>query len=151
MSMNMNRSNALSVVRLPVLAILSRPAGLSAAGVRQRRRIISKWRFVTMANRHRVVLAGVEKMQKAEQQVYSGPKMLPIVTCEGQPLFMDLRLAEFRPVQGPFESIPFGSVFGKELCIQLGIRTCKSCKMSLIVSKAVEEHALRCPSCFNRL
>ena len=74
-----------------------------------------------------------------------------MVRVEGQLLFVDLRLGEFRPVQGPFESIPFNSVFGKELCAQSGIRTCKSCKMSVIVSKAVEDNSLRCPSCFSRL
>jgi len=74
-----------------------------------------------------------------------------MVRVEGQLLFVDLRLGEFRPVQGPFESIPFNSVFGKELCAQSGIRTCKRWKMSFIICRAVQEDTLRCPNCFNRL
>lgn len=149
--MNLSRSNALSAIGLQASVTLKRLAGLSAGNVRQRRRSIPKWRFVTMANRHRVVLAGVEKMQKEKQQACSGPRMLPIVTYEGQPLFVDLRLGEFRPVQGLFESIPFHTVFGIELCTQLGIRTCKSCKTSFMISSVVEDNPLRCPNCFNRL
>ena len=90
-------------------------------------------------------------MQEEKQQVCSGPKMLPIVTYENEPLFVDLRLAEFRFVRDRFESISFRTIFGKELCALLGIRTCKSCKTSLMISVAIEENPLRCPSCFNQL
>ena len=90
-------------------------------------------------------------MQKATQAYHSGPHTLPIVRYEDKLLFADLRLAEFRPVQGFFEPIPFDSVFGTLLCEQAGIHTCKHCNTNLILSAAIERSSLRCPHCFNKL
>ena len=90
-------------------------------------------------------------MQKAKQEYQGGCRALPIVMYEGNPLFVDLRLDEFRLVQRPFESIPFGSVFGRDLCGMSGIHTCKSCNTSIMLSRNTEEQQVRCPNCFNRL
>ena len=90
-------------------------------------------------------------MQKATQTFHSGPHTLPIVRYEDKLLYADLRLAEFRSVQGKLVSIPFDSYFGKLLCEQAGIQTCKHYDTSLILSAAIERSSLRCPSCFNRL
>ena len=90
-------------------------------------------------------------MQEATQEYHSGSHTLPIVRYEDKLLFADLRLAEFRPVQGLFEPIPFDSVFGKLLCIQSGIQTCKHCNTSLMLSAAIEPSSLRCPNCFSQL
>ncbi len=43
------------------------------------------------------------------------PKRLSTVTHNGEKYFIDWRLQEFRPVDRPFESIPFDSALGREM------------------------------------
>jgi hypothetical protein len=43
------------------------------------------------------------------------PKRLPTVRHNGEKYFIDWRLQEFRPVDRPFESIPFDSELGREI------------------------------------
>ena len=73
-----------------------------------------------------------------------------MVLFKGKQYFADLRLNEFRPVQG-FESIPFNSKEGLSMCSSTGVVTCKSCGMSVIISTVFEQQPLRCMQCFNLL
>jgi len=149
--MNLSRWNVLSAIASRVPVILRRPAGLCAANVRRN----SSRSFLMAVRSHSEPplewFAKVVTMQKTTQAYHSGPHTLPIVRYEDKLLFADLRLAEFRPVQGFFEPIPFKTLFGKELCEQAGIQTCKHCSMNFIISVAVERDSLRCPSCFSPL
>ena len=43
------------------------------------------------------------------------PKRLPTVRHNGEQYFIDWRLQEFRPVNRPFESIPFDSELGRKI------------------------------------
>jgi hypothetical protein len=81
----------------------------------------------------------------------AGPRALPVIPYKGRQYFTDLRLNEFRPVQGFLESIPFNGEEGRVMCMDTGVVICKSCGMSVIISKAFESQQLRCMQCFNRL
>jgi len=78
------------------------------------------------------------------------PRALPVILYKGEQYFADLRLNEFRPVQGLLASIPFDGEEGGIMCRNTGVITCKSCGMSVIISKAYEEELLRCMLCFSR-
>lgn len=88
------------------------------------------------------------KMEKERNGNETSLQALPVVLCKGERYLADLRLNEFRPVQG-FESIPFGNEKGRIICKDTGVVTCKSCGMSVIISKAYEEKELRCMHCFS--
>lgn len=92
-----------------------------------------------------------EKMEKTTNIPQIGPRPLPVVLFKGWQYFADLRLNEFRPVQGLLKSIPFDSEEGRIMCRNTGIVTCKSCGMSFLISMAYEEEQLRCMRCFNLL
>ena len=83
----------------------------------------------------------MERMKNINE---TGPRALPVVLHKGVQYFADLRLNEFRPVQGLLESIPFDGEEGRIICRDTGVVICKSCKMSAIISKAFEEKQLRC-------
>ncbi|MFH1614285.1 MAG: hypothetical protein ABIG61_04270 [Planctomycetota bacterium] len=88
-------------------------------------------------------------MKKGKNVNETSPRALPVVLFKGEQYFADLRLNEFRPVRG-FESIPFDSEEGLIMSSNTGVVTCKSCKMSAIISKAYEGKELRCMNCFSR-
>lgn len=44
------------------------------------------------------------------------PRRLQTIKHKGKEYFVDWRLKEFRPVNRPFESIPFDSESGKKIC-----------------------------------
>ena len=90
-------------------------------------------------------------MEKAEQVVFSGPLALPIVRYEETSYFADLRLAEFRPVDGPLESIAFDSDKGRLICSRNGIIKCPGCGMSVIIGRPADIEKLRCVRCFDLL
>ena len=89
-------------------------------------------------------------MGKTKNVPRISPRALPVVLFKGKQYFADLRLNEFRPVQG-FQSIPFNSKEGLSMCSSTGIVTCKSCRMSVLISMAYEREPLRCMRCFNLL
>ena len=88
-------------------------------------------------------------MGKEKNVNETSPRALPVVLFKGEQYFTDLRLNEFRPVRG-FESIPFDSEEGVIMSRDTGIVTCKSCRMSAIISKTYEGKELRCMQCFSR-
>ena len=88
-------------------------------------------------------------MEKTKSIPQIGPRPLPVVLFKGEQYFADLRLNEFRPVQGLLESIPFDGEEGRIMCRNTGIVTCKSCNMSVLISMAHEEEPLRCMRCFS--
>jgi hypothetical protein len=88
-------------------------------------------------------------MEKVKNVNETSPRALPVVLFKGEQYFVDLRLNEFRPIQG-FKSIPFDSEKGVIMSRDTCIVTCKSCKMSAIISKAYEGKELRCMKCFSR-
>ena len=90
-------------------------------------------------------------MEKMTNIPRLGYRALPIVLFNGKQYFADLRLNEFRPVQGLLESIPFDGKKGRIMCSSAGVVTCKSCRMSVLISMAYEEEPLRCMRCFNLL
>ena len=87
-------------------------------------------------------------MEKEKDRCEIGPRALPVVLFKGEQYFADLRLNEFRPVRG-FESIPFDSAEGLIMSRNTSIVSCKSCRMSAIISKAYEGKELRCMHCFS--
>ena len=89
----------------------------------------------------------MERMKNVNE---ASPWALPVVLYKGEQYFADLRLNEFRPVQGLLASIPFDGEEGRIMCRNTGVITCKSCGMSAIISKAYEEELLRCMLCFSR-
>lgn len=90
-------------------------------------------------------------MEKAEQLFFAGPLALPIVRYESASYFADLRLAEFRAVDGPLESIVFDSDKGRLICRANGIIKCPGCGMSVIVGRENDIEKLRCVRCFDLL
>jgi len=92
-----------------------------------------------------------EKMKKTTNIPQISPRALPVVIFRGKQYFADLKLNEFRPVQELLESIPFDGEEGRIMCRNTGIVTCKSCRMSFLISMAYEEEILRCMRCFNLL
>lgn len=88
-------------------------------------------------------------MERIKNVNETSPRALPVVLYDGKQYFADLRLNEFRPVQGLLESIPFDSEEGRIMCRDTGVVICKSCSMSVIISKAYEEEPLRCMRCFS--
>lgn len=79
----------------------------------------------------------------------TGPRVLPVILYNGKPFYADLRLNEFRPVKA-FESIPFESEQGRQMCCNTGVVICQSCGMSVIISKFYEDKPLHCMQCFGR-
>ena len=90
-------------------------------------------------------------MEKSKNVNETGPRVLPIVLHKGEQYFTDLRLNEFRPIQGLLESIPFDGEEGRIICRNTGVVTCESCGMSTIISKTYEKEELRCMQCFSRI
>jgi len=90
-------------------------------------------------------------MTTNQNKSFTGPGVLPLVLYEGKQFYADLRLREFRPVKGLLDSISFDSKEGKAMCTQAGVVSCKSCKMSVIVSRAYQQQELRCMQCFSRI
>ena len=90
-------------------------------------------------------------MTKTEQLVFNSPLALPIVRYEQMSYFADLRLAEFRPVEGPLESIAFDSDKGRLICVANGIIQCPGCGTSVIIGRPDDIEKLRCVRCFNLL
>ena len=43
------------------------------------------------------------------------PTKLPTIKSKGTTYYIDMRLKEFRPVDRPFESVPFDSDLGREI------------------------------------
>jgi len=151
MSMNTNKWNARNATVSRRSATLKIPAGLCAANVHRNNSSSFSMAVRSHSEPPLEWFAKVVIMQKATQTCHSGPHTLPIVRHEDRWLFADLRLSEFRPVQGELLSIPFDSAFGKLLCEQAGIQTCTHCGINLILSAAIDRSSLRCPNCFNRL
>jgi len=89
-------------------------------------------------------------MKKTTKAPRISPRALPLVFFEGKQYFVDLKLSEFRPVQG-LQSIPFNSKEGRTMCSSTGVVACKSCGMAAFISMAYEEEPLRCMRCFNLL
>jgi len=90
-------------------------------------------------------------MEKAEQQIFSGPRALPMVRYGTVSYFADLRLREFRDVKNFSNSVKFDSEKGRQICIQTGVVSCPCCGMSAIVSMAFENKMLRCMQCFSKI
>ncbi len=88
-------------------------------------------------------------MKKTKEVKQAGLRALPVVLYEGRQYFIDLRLNEFRPVEG-FESIAFNSKQGKVMCKDTGVFICISCGMSVVISRAYEDKPLHCMQCFGR-
>ena len=88
-------------------------------------------------------------MGKEKNVDETSPRALPIVLFKDEQYFTDLRLNEFRPIRG-FESIPFDSTEGVIMSSNIGVVTCKSCGMSVIIPRSYEEKELRCMDCFSR-
>ena len=90
-------------------------------------------------------------MVKPKEEVFDGPLALPIVRFENLSYFADLRLGEFRPVDGPLESIALGSDKGRRICSCNGIIQCPNCGTSIIIGRPDDIEKLRCVRCFNLL
>lgn len=85
------------------------------------------------------------------EQVFAGPLALPIVRYKTGSYFADLRLSEFRPVNGPLEPIDFDSEMGRRICARNGIIKCPCCGTSVIIGRPQDIKKLRCVRCMNLL
>jgi len=90
-------------------------------------------------------------MNKPDKVVSTGPLALPIVRYEEMSYFADLRLGEFRPVDGPLESIAFDSEKGRCICSRNGVIKCPGCGISIIIGRPADIEKLRCVRCFGLL
>ena len=90
-------------------------------------------------------------MTKPKEEIISCPLALPIVRDGQANYFADLRLGEFRPVNGPLELIAFDSDKGRRLCSINGVFKCPNCGMSVIIGRPADIEKLRCMRCFNLL
>ena len=88
-------------------------------------------------------------MEKAEQQIFSGPRALPMVRYGTVSYFADLRLRQFRDIGNPHNYMDFDSESGQRICRQNGIIICPECGTSVIVSSVLDIEKLRCVQCFN--
>lgn len=90
-------------------------------------------------------------MEETEQVVFAGPLALPIVRHETGSFYADLRLSEFRPVDGPLVPIDFDSKLGRRICQRNGIIKCPCCGTSVIIGRPDNMEKLRCVRCMNLL
>ena len=90
-------------------------------------------------------------MAKVKQKVVTGPRVLPVVQYRQIRYFADLRLKQFRDNENPHNYVDFDSEQGRLICRQTGVIWCPECGMSVIVSKASEQHNLRCMHCMMSL
>ena len=88
-------------------------------------------------------------MEKAKQEVFTGPWALPIVRYAAVRYFADLRLRQFRDISNPYNYVDFDSERGRRISRQNGIIICPKCGTSAIVSPALDIEKLRCVQCFN--
>jgi len=88
-------------------------------------------------------------MVKPKEEVISCPLHLSIVRDEQTSYFADLRLGEFRPVEGLLESIAFDSDKGKRICSINGVFKCPNCGLSVIIGRPADIDKLRCMRCFD--
>lgn len=86
-----------------------------------------------------------------EETEHLGPQMLAIFIVGGRRFFADLRLREFRTIDGPLESIRFDSDKGRRMCQQTGIVTCERCQMSVMISSFDRDRQLCCMNCYHPL
>ena len=74
-----------------------------------------------------------------------------MVGYEGTMYFADLRLGEFRDIKNIDNIVRFNSSQGRQMCIQLGVVSCPSCRMSVILSKRFEDETLQCMRCLSKI
>jgi len=86
-------------------------------------------------------------MAGAEQQIITGPRVLPVVQYGSTRYFADLLLGQFRDIKNPHNYVDFDSEQGRLMCKQTGILWCSECGMSVIISKTFEQQSLRCMQC----
>ena len=92
---------------------------------------------------------GLEKMRMTK--LATGPRALPVVHYGTSRYFADLLLRQFRDIENPHNFVDFDSEQGRLMCSQTGIVWCPECRMSMIVSRAFEQKALRCMQCLTVL
>ncbi|MGD8501352.1 MAG: hypothetical protein PVJ86_11940 [Phycisphaerales bacterium] len=88
-------------------------------------------------------------MTGAEQQVITGPRVLPVVQYGRARYFADLLLGQFRDIENPHSFVDFDSEEGRLMCRQTGVVWCGECGMAVIISKAFERQTLRCMQCMD--
>jgi len=87
-------------------------------------------------------------MEKAKQEVFTGPWALPIVRYGAVKYFADLRLKQFRDINNPHNYVDFDSERGQRICRQNGVVICPQCGTTVIVSPSLGMEKLRCVQCF---
>ncbi|MFC1678096.1 hypothetical protein ACFL3G_13690 [Planctomycetota bacterium] len=90
-------------------------------------------------------------MGKPKERVVTGPRPLPMVGYEETMYFADLRLGEFRDIKNIDNIVRFNSSQGQQMCTQLGVVSCPSCRMSVILSKRFEDETLQCMRCLSKI
>ena len=88
-------------------------------------------------------------MERAKQEVFTGPWALPIVRHGATKYFADLRLRQFRDISNPHNYVDFNSEQGRCICRQNGVIICPHCGTGAIVSPALDIEKLRCVKCFS--
>jgi len=87
--------------------------------------------------------------QTTQKEVFTGPRVLPLVQYEATMYFADLRLKQFRDINDPHNYIDFDSDRGQHMCMQNGIITCFHCGTAAIISTALDMAKLRCVQCYS--
>ena len=83
----------------------------------------------------------------AESQVEEGPRVLPVLWMGEKRYWIDLRLGEFRSMEGPLEFVGFDTAEGKRLCRLANVVRCPRCSTSMIVSGWLAKKRLWCVRC----
>jgi len=83
----------------------------------------------------------------ANCQEEEGPKVLPVLWMGEKRYWIDLRLGEFRSMEGPLEFVGFDTDRGKRLCRLANVVRCPRCGTCFIVSGWLAKRRLGCVRC----
>lgn len=84
---------------------------------------------------------------EAKSQMEEGPKVLPMLWMGEKRYWIDLRLGEFRSMEGPLECVGFDTAEGSRLCRLANVVECPRCGTSVIVSGWLAKKRLWCVRC----
>ena len=77
--------------------------------------------------------------------VVLGPWLHPMIEVHGSKYVIDLKLGHFRELASPYEAIAFDSDRGRELCVAIGLVSCRQCGTTAITAE--NNIGLRCVKC----
>lgn len=74
-------------------------------------------------------------------------RQLPAVRLNGTGYYIDISGRQFRETMNPAKRVDFDSALGENLCLRVGIVTCRGCWLSVLVGAREAGDGLRCMRC----